>query len=321
MPSRRRSSSERMSTISASPAPHASHAALGIHPLDHAPRVHEQIRDGLPRRAGHARHLRRCADPPSSGPRLRSRRRTRRTRMATTTQARSALDPYDFLDVDGLLDDEERAIRDTVRAVRARARPPRRRRLVRAGDPPARAVRRAGAAGPARDAPRGLRPPRRELGRLRHRLPRARGGRRRRAERRLGAGIAGDVRDLALGHGGAEGALAAGDARRRGDRLLRAHGAGCRVRSGLDANARAPRRLGLGAERGEDVDHERDDRGRRGRLGEDGRRLDPRLPRRAGHEGVLGAGDPQEDLAARVRDERARARGRPRARRMRSSPT
>ena len=35
--------------------------------------------------------------------------------MATTTQARSALDPYDFLDVDGLLDDEERAIRDTVR--------------------------------------------------------------------------------------------------------------------------------------------------------------------------------------------------------------
>jgi len=35
--------------------------------------------------------------------------------MATTTQARSALDPYDFLDVDGLLNDEERAIRDTVR--------------------------------------------------------------------------------------------------------------------------------------------------------------------------------------------------------------
>jgi glutaryl-CoA dehydrogenase len=35
--------------------------------------------------------------------------------MATTTEARTALDPYDFLDVDGLLDDEERAIRDTVR--------------------------------------------------------------------------------------------------------------------------------------------------------------------------------------------------------------
>ena len=35
--------------------------------------------------------------------------------MATTTPAPPALDPYDYLDVDGLLDDEERAIRDTVR--------------------------------------------------------------------------------------------------------------------------------------------------------------------------------------------------------------
>ncbi len=35
--------------------------------------------------------------------------------MATTTEASSALDPHDYLDVDGLLDDEERAIRDTVR--------------------------------------------------------------------------------------------------------------------------------------------------------------------------------------------------------------
>jgi len=32
-----------------------------------------------------------------------------------TTEARTALDPYDYLDVDGLLDEEERAIRDTVR--------------------------------------------------------------------------------------------------------------------------------------------------------------------------------------------------------------
>jgi len=32
-----------------------------------------------------------------------------------TTEALTALDPYDYLDVDGLLDDEERAIRDTVR--------------------------------------------------------------------------------------------------------------------------------------------------------------------------------------------------------------
>ncbi len=35
--------------------------------------------------------------------------------MATTTAAPTSLDPLDFLDVDTLLDDEERAIRDTVR--------------------------------------------------------------------------------------------------------------------------------------------------------------------------------------------------------------
>jgi glutaryl-CoA dehydrogenase len=35
--------------------------------------------------------------------------------VATTTENRTASDPYDLLDVDGLLDDEERAIRDTVR--------------------------------------------------------------------------------------------------------------------------------------------------------------------------------------------------------------
>ncbi|HEX2302374.1 MAG TPA: acyl-CoA dehydrogenase family protein [Gaiella sp.] len=35
--------------------------------------------------------------------------------MATTTSAPATLDPLDFLAIDGLLDDEERAIRDTVR--------------------------------------------------------------------------------------------------------------------------------------------------------------------------------------------------------------
>ena len=39
--------------------------------------------------------------------------------MATTTE-RPAIDPLDYLAIDALLDDEERAIRDTVRAVRAR---------------------------------------------------------------------------------------------------------------------------------------------------------------------------------------------------------
>ena len=35
--------------------------------------------------------------------------------MATTTAAPADLDPLDFLALDALLDDEERAIRDTVR--------------------------------------------------------------------------------------------------------------------------------------------------------------------------------------------------------------
>src|ERR687896_2744349 len=36
--------------------------------------------------------------------------------MAVTEKKPAALDPRDFLAIDGLLDDEERAIRDTVRA-------------------------------------------------------------------------------------------------------------------------------------------------------------------------------------------------------------
>jgi glutaryl-CoA dehydrogenase len=44
--------------------------------------------------------------------------------MATTTERAAALDPLDYLDIDALLDDEERAIRDTVRDfVRSRVLP------------------------------------------------------------------------------------------------------------------------------------------------------------------------------------------------------
>ena len=77
------------------------------------------------------------------------------------------------------------------------------------------------AAGRARHAPRGIRLRRRQRHRLRPRLHGARGGRQRRAQPRLGAGLAGDVRDPSLGLGGAEAAVAAADGRRRGDRLLR----------------------------------------------------------------------------------------------------
>ena len=76
---------------------------------------------------------------------------------------------------------------------------PERRRLVRGGDDPARAGAGARQARRARHAPRGLRLRRRERDRLRARLPGARGRRQRRAQPRLGAGLAGDVRDPPLG--------------------------------------------------------------------------------------------------------------------------
>ena len=204
-------------------------------------------------------------------------------------------------------------------AVRARARVARGRRLVRARDPAARDRAGAREARAVRDAPLRLRASRRERDGVRPHVPRARGGRLGRPQRRVGAGLARDVRDLALGLGGAEGALAAGDAPRRGDRLLRPDGAGRRLRPGHDAHPRAPRRRRLDPQRREDVDHERHDRRRRGRVGADGRRRDQGLPRRAGHAGVLGPGDPQEDLAPRVGHVGARAPGRPRPRPTRCS--
>ena len=85
--------------------------------------------------------------------------------------------------------------------------------------------------------------------RLRPGLPRARGRRLGRAQPRVGAGVAGDVRDPALGHRGAEAGVAAADGGRRGDRLLRPDRARRGQRPRLDADPRAPRRRRLGAQR------------------------------------------------------------------------
>jgi CheY-like chemotaxis protein/HPt (histidine-containing phosphotransfer) domain-containing protein len=82
--------------------------------------------------------------------------------------------------------------------VRARAADPERAGVVRAGAAATRAGRPARSARRARDAPRGLRLRRRERDRVRHRLPRARGRGLGPALVRLRAGIARDVRDLAL---------------------------------------------------------------------------------------------------------------------------
>ena len=61
--------------------------------------------------------------------------------------------------------------------------------------------------------------------------------------------------------------VAAADGHRRGHRLLRADRAGRRLRPRRDAHPRPPRRHRLGAQRLEDVDHQRLDRRRRRRLG------------------------------------------------------
>ena len=145
---------------------------------------------------------------------------------------------------------------------------------------PLRAGAGAGQARRARHAPRGLRLRRRLGDRLRPRLHGAGGGRQRHPQPRLGPGLAGDVRDLALGLGGAEAGVAAADGRRRGDRLLRPDRARRRLGPRLDADPRPPRRRRLDPARAEDVDHQRLGRRRRGRLGAD-RRGRPRLPRPA----------------------------------------
>ena len=92
-----------------------------------------------------------------------------------TTAAPPALDPLDFLAIDALLDDEEKAIRDTVRQfVREQV-------LPEVGDwfeqgiLPRELIARTRQARSLRHAPRRLRAARRERRGLRPHLPRARG--------------------------------------------------------------------------------------------------------------------------------------------------
>ena len=125
------------------------------------------------------------------------------------TEKPTAIDPLDYLAIDALLDDEEKAIRDTVREfVRANV-------LDDVGDWfekgtfPRELITELGKLGLLGMHLDGYGLARRELGRLRADVHGARGWRRRRAQRRVGAGLAGDVPDLEVGIRGAEGALAA----------------------------------------------------------------------------------------------------------------
>ena len=129
-----------------------------------------------------------------------------------STAKPATLDPLDFLAIDALLDEEERAIRDTVRQFVRERIVPEVGEWFEQGILPREIVQEIAPARPLRHAPRRLRPPRRERGRVRADVPGARGGRLRHPQPRLGAGLARDVRDLEVGLRGAEAALAARDA-------------------------------------------------------------------------------------------------------------
>ena len=240
--------------------------------------------------------------------------------MATTTE-RPALDPLDYLAIDALLDDEERAIRDTVRAVRPRQRPRRRRRLVREGHLPARALPGARAssassgctsrdtasrerapsptgspAWSSRPATPGCAAPSRY--RARSRCSRSGSwGSEEQKERWLPPMHTGEVIGcfgLTEPDAGSDPGSMRTHARRDGsDWIL--NGAKMWITNGTIADIA--------------IVWARTDDGR-----------DPRLHRREGHARLLGARDPQEALAARVGHLRARAAGRPRARREPSCP-
>ena len=205
--------------------------------------------------------------------------RRRSTVSTHATAPTKQIDPMDFLDIDALLSDEERLIRDTVRAFVASASCRTSASGSRRRDPAASWRRSSASSACSACTSRATAAPGASATAYGLACMELEAGDSRRAQPRLGAGLAGDVRDLALGLRGAEAGVAAADGRRRGDRLLRPDRARRRLRPRLDAHPRAARRRRLGPARHEDVDHQRLGRRRRGRVGAD-RRRHPRLPRR-----------------------------------------
>ncbi len=189
------------------------------------------------------------------------------------------------------------------------------RRLFRQGRVSARAHPGDGGTRPARlvTADR-IRLCRHECGQLRIDLPGTGARRFGHPQFRLGAVVAVHVSDLCLRQRRAAPALAAGYGRRQGDRLLRPDRTARRLGSGQHENACEKGRRRLDLERRQDVDHQRQPRAHRHRLGAD-RRRHPGLPGREGFRRFHGAGNPQEDEPARIGDlgavfrQRARAGG------------
>ena len=223
-------------------------------------------------------------------------------------------DPRDFLGIDALLDDEERLMRDTVRRFVADKVLPYVGDWFEGGYFPRELGREMGAMGLlgmhlegygcSGTSQRGLRPGLLRVGVRRFGHPLV----------RVGAGVAVDVPHLGLRVGGAEAAVAAGHGGRRPDRLLRPDRGRRRQRPVVDAHGGQARRVRLGAERLEDVDHQWRPQRPGGGVGQ-GRRGHPRLHRPPQHPRVHRERHPQEDVAAGVGHFGAGARRRAPARR------
>ena len=184
-----------------------------------------------------------------------------------------------------------------------------------------------GSAGPDRCHTAGeIRLRRRQLRVVRSRCPRDRARRQRLPLHEQRAVLFGDVSDLCLRLGGAAPEVSAQARLRRMGRLLRTHRAGRGLRSRLHDDAGREGRRRLPADRHQDVDLQRPDRGRVRGVGEIGRARgqDPRLRAGEGHEGAVGAQDRRQAVAALLhhrRDRhgrRCRAGGKPAAQRVRS---
>ena len=234
--------------------------------------------------------------------------------------SRTPQSPFALLDLDALLSEEERAIRDVVRQyVDDRIRPEVA-DWFETGTIPARELAREmgslgllgmhlegyGCAGTSATA-YGLACLELEAGDSGHPLA---------GER---AGLARDVRHPRVRLRGAQAGVAAPHGGRRGDRLLRPHRAGLRLEPERHAHGGQARRRRLDPRRHQDVDHERHRRRRRGGLGPH-RRGHPRLRRPHRHPRFHRPRDPQEALAARLGHRRAHPRGRAPARPTRSCP-
>src|SRR6266849_559783 len=84
--------------------------------------------------------------------------------------------------------------------------------------------------------------------------------------------------------------MAADLAARKSDRLFWFDGAAVWIESGRDADARGEEGQQIYSERREDVDHQRIDRGRRGRVGQGRGRQGPRISRRKRRAGIQDLG-------------------------------